>query len=123
MPDGKINIEDMSGEHVATLEWNGDLVNGKGEVKATAGNEKIAKRIKALIQDSKDEDVLEHLQFTTERADMAYVNGWQGFEGYVACLLIVLPKIGLTVSFPSEKTPKTAAGLKDLSEPAKGTID
>ena len=89
---GEIRIIDRkTGDHVATLEWEGTLWKGSGRWKADAATRK---RLDAIVASRAE---LRRVSFSDMLSDGFGVRGWQGFSGWFQALMLSLPAFGLEV--------------------------
>lgn len=108
---GKMKIVDTSGQHVATLDWDGSLWAGRGEwswFKDDMTRDKVETAIR-----------VGHVNLGRLRVSDMYENGamvdvWKGFSGMFGGLCLALPSYGMDVDRQAVEWP--GGGNTDYKE-------
>lgn len=106
----QIPIENRDGLDVVSIDWDGTLYEGTATVVPVPGQEEIARNVADIILTRDD---LKDMQYHSE-GERYIIGGWQGYEGVVSALRIVLPALGLRVGHIAGNMPPI--GKKRLEE-------
>ncbi|MCK9629818.1 MAG: hypothetical protein M0R37_14655 [Bacteroidales bacterium] len=90
-------ILDKGGAAVASAVWAGDLYAGVLRIETAGADTTRATQIKDMIASRRD---LGGVLFRSA-GERASVRGWEGWEGCLGALRIVLPSLGLTLGAPT----------------------
>jgi len=97
----EIPIENEDGLSVVKVDWDGTLYEGKATVVPIPGQEDIARNLADLILTRDD---LKDLHYHSE-GNKFIIGGWQGYEGVVSALRIVVPALGLRIGHIAGNSP------------------
>ncbi len=89
----EIPVEDDADIVVCRVVWDGTLYDGVATVAPITGHSNTARNVANMILSRQD---LKAYKFRSE-GEKPTVNGWQGYEGTVAALRIILPALGLQI--------------------------